>query len=87
MCDDPSESDKIFEQIQISIAGHTSGAVLQALLDSLSATLAFMVDDLSEADALIDILPADMKRDVRQKWSFAREQRALALGQGARALH
>jgi hypothetical protein len=87
MYDDRSESGEIFEQIQTTISGHTCGAVLQALLDSLSATLAFMVDDLSEADAMIDILPADMKRDVRQKWSFAREQRALALRQGARALH
>jgi hypothetical protein len=87
MCDDQNETDEIFEQIQIAISGHASGAVLQALLDSLSATLAFMVDDLSEADAMIDILPSDMKRDVRQKWSYARERRAMALRQGPRVVH
>jgi hypothetical protein len=30
---------------------------------------------------MIDQLPADTRRDVRKKWTYAREQRALALGQ------
>lgn len=80
-------ADEIFEQLQKVISGHASGAVLQVLLDSLSATLAFMVDHVAEADAMIDTLPADMKADVRRVWSYARKRRAVSPGQVSRVVH
>jgi len=86
MCDQ-TECEELFLEFQEIMSGHTSGAVLQALLDSLSATLAFMVDDLSEADSMIDALPPEMKRDVRRKWAHARKQRRLASVRDLRSLH
>src|ERR1051326_5861843 len=70
-----NESDRIFEQIQMVATGHDSRAVLQALLDSVSLAVAFMVDDLSQADQMIDCVFLDMKRDVRRKWPSARAHR------------
>jgi hypothetical protein len=61
--------------------GATRGRGCKSCLTASPPPLLSWSIDLSAADAMIDQLPADTRRDVRKKWTYAREQRALALGQ------
>jgi hypothetical protein len=62
----------LFEELQRVTTGHSTGDVLTALLDSVACTLAFMTEDLRQADQLIDAMPRDLRTKVRQRWRVVR---------------
>lgn len=69
---------KLYEQLQTLLAGERAEDCMQALCDSLASAIGFVVEDMAEADRMIDSLPADLKRTVRENWAYLREIRATS---------
>lgn len=72
--DDPVRRE-LYEAIQMLAAGHPAVAVLHALCESVAMAVGYMAADLAQADAVIDGLPADLKRIVRENWRVLRDAR------------
>lgn len=71
-----SERRALYEAIQMQCAGHSAKDVLHALCDSISSAVGFLAHNLEQADALIDSLPPDLKRTVRDNWAYLLEVKA-----------
>lgn len=71
-----AERQKVYTAIQMVTGGYPSMAVLLALCDSLAMTIGYMASDMRQADAVIDDLPADLKKAMRDNWPYLRDLRA-----------
>ena len=69
-----SERHALYKAIQMQCTGHRAGDVLQAL----GSAVGFLASDLEQADELIDSLPADLKRIVRDNWEYLLEVKAMS---------
>jgi hypothetical protein len=74
------ERRALYEAIQMQCAGHRVDDVLHALGDAISLAVGFLARDIAQADFLIDSLPADLKRTVRDNWVYLQETKALSGG-------
>ena len=73
-----SERHALYKAIQMQCTGHRAGDVLQALGASMASAVGFLASDLEQADELIDSLPADLKRIVRDNWEYLLEVKAMS---------
>jgi hypothetical protein len=73
-----SDDTHLFDQIQTVLAGHTEKAVALALIRSLVVAIGVSAPDLPRAEALIDMLPGEMKSLLLAEWENYRAHRAKA---------
>jgi len=68
--------DKLFTEIQLLCAGKTVEVVWKAECLSFACTIGFALERVEQIDPKVDEIAADLKRMIRDNWSYLAEQRA-----------
>lgn len=66
--------EKCFRDIQMVLAGHPTGSVLAAQVDSLGITIAFAADDREEAQRILALIPADLAQAIDLNWQDIKDR-------------
>lgn len=73
---------KLYEDMQMLIGGHPLDVVVGALCDSLGAAIGFVAADMPQAEQMVNEIPADIMRCMRDNWDYIRSLRAKSHGTG-----
>lgn len=68
------EAQKLYDQLQLLVAGHDSGAVVNVLLNGLSSALIQSFDCVEEAEESVEQCLAALKADMRENWDRVRSE-------------
>ena len=76
------EREQLFEDIQMLCGGHSCEVALSAVIDTLSALIAFSANDRAHASELVRAFGPDVEKTISDNWDYVREIRATQFSHG-----
>jgi hypothetical protein len=82
---DPTDHRKLHQELQLTLAGYNTQAVVKALVLALASAAGFASDTRADGDALIDLMASDAKGHLRLNWDYLQKVKTANIQPAARA--